>query len=805
MLRLSAVEVDLETGVLGDGSRLATTERALLAWLAAHPGEDIDRERLLREVWRFPGTIPETRAVDLAMARLRRKVERDPSRPEHLVTIQGVGYRFVPCAESAPAPLPIPANTFVGRDPERARIEAALDGGARLVTLVGPGGVGKTRLALEVAATRRPAWFCDASDARDAAGLDAALGQGLRGPGRHGAVETLLGDLRPGLVVLDNLEQVVDAAAAAIPAWLAKVPGLVVLATSREALGLVDEHLVDVEPLVGRRLDEGVALLVARAAQMGVDLDRSDPDVVDLAGRMDGLPLGLELAAARLRTRGPREVAGDLDAPRRGVPARHRSLDAAVAWSWDWLGDEDRAALEALAELRGTFVAEAARALGVSSDRVDALVQRSLVQRYPESGRWGLLETVRRFVRAHQRDGGAFADRHLAWCLASGEERDGPTRADLEAAVEHAITTRHPRVVDTFLRLRLRVYHTDTFDRLEALVRTMRPRLVSLGDVWALDLDLAMIREMRGDLGEATASLQALVRTASDAGNPARVAIAEGNLASVRMRLGQIREALGHASSAVTAARRAHAASTDPDPDLRRMLALRLQLLAGLELRVGRPARAWERTEEAMALSDAWPATRGALRHLQASILHLLGHPVEAVLDEAAALTTDVPRYRVGIEGLRIATRQDRGDFAGARALLESWEVAPYLEDPVLATHHTVAVARDLAARGAFDAAEKRLAVVYDAAGEDRWIVSRLAPVLVAVTEGDRARVLLAAASKEAAEQGACHDEVLLLAAACGRADATPDERVAWGTAGRALCDEMRVEADGWLRAAFAG
>jgi predicted ATPase len=346
------------------------------------------------------------------------------------VTIQGIGYRFVPYAQTATAPLPIPANTFVGRAPERARIGSALDGGARLVTLVGPGGVGKTRLALEVAATRRPAWFCDASEARDAAGLDAALGQGLRGPGRHRAVETLLEELGPGLVVLDNLEQVVDAAATAIPAWLAKAPELVVVATSREALGLVDEHLVDVEPLLGRRLDEGIALLVARAAQMGVDLDRSDPDVVDLVGRMDGLPLGLELAAARLRSRGPRELAGDLDAPRRGVPARHRSLDAAVAWSWEWLGDEDRAALEALAELRGTFVADAALALGVSSDRVDALVQRSLVQRYAESGRWGLLETVRRFVRAHQRDAAASADRHLAWCLAHAEDRDGARRTD---------------------------------------------------------------------------------------------------------------------------------------------------------------------------------------------------------------------------------------------------------------------------------------------------------------------------------------------------------------------------------------
>jgi predicted ATPase len=801
MLRLSTVEVDLETGVLADGSRLANTERALLAWLAAHPNEDIDRERLLREVWNFPGNIPETRAVDLAMARLRRKVERDPSQPEHLVTIQGVGYRFVPLAETAPAPLPIPANTFVGRQTERARIGAALDAGARLVTLVGPGGVGKTRLALEVAASRRPAWFCDASDARDAAGLDAALGQGLRGPGRHRAVEQLLGELGPGLVVLDNLEQVVDAAATAIPAWLAQAPGLVVLATSREALGLVDEHLVDVEPLLGRRLDEGVALLVARAAQMGVDLDRSDPDVVELVGRMDGLPLGLELAAARLRSRGPRELAGDLDAPRRGVPARHRSLDAAVAWSWEWLGDEDRAALEALAEFRGTFTAGSALALGVSSDRVDALVQRSLVQRYGESGRWGLLETVRRFVRAHQRDAGALADRHLAWCLASSEEPEGPTRADLEAAVEHAITTRHPGALEAFLRLRLRVYHTDTLERLEALVRTMRPRLVSLGDVWALDLDLAMLHEMRGDLAEATASLQALARTASDTGAVARVATVEGNLAEVRMRLGQIREALAHASSAVTAARRAFAAS--PAPDVRRMLALRLQLLGGLELRVGRPAQAWERTEEAMALSVPWPATRGSVRHLQALILHLLGRPVEEVLDEAAALTIDAPRYRVVIEGLRITTRQDRGDFEGARVLLETWQGAPFLENPVLATQHAVAVARDLAARGAPEAAEERLVAVYDAAGEDRWIISRLAPVLVAVSRPERARAVLAASLTEAAAQGTRYDEVLLHAAACGRADATPDERIAAREAGRALCDEMQIEPDGWLRAAF--
>jgi predicted ATPase/class 3 adenylate cyclase len=338
--------------------------------------------------------------------------------------------------------LPVQLTSFVGRRRDLADVAAAL-ATARQVTLTGPGGVGKTRLAIEAAHahTAVAKWFVDlvpAGPDEVVASIATTLGVTDR-PNlslEQAVHEALLG--QPTLVVLDNCEHVLDATAAVTARLLQACPDTVVLATSREVLGVPGERIVAVRPLEVDGDDDGaVALFVARAEAGGALLSADDREaIVEICARLDGMPLAIELAAARCATLG---VDGVLDAlgdrllllgRARGSDERHRSLRAVLDWSHGLLDTEEQAALRRVALFHGSFGLKDAGALAdddsgaaALGDAVARLVGKSLVVHGRGASRqstYRLLETVRAYGLEKLAEAGEVdhvSARHLAWAI----------------------------------------------------------------------------------------------------------------------------------------------------------------------------------------------------------------------------------------------------------------------------------------------------------------------------------------------------------------------------------------------------
>ncbi|HEX2312760.1 MAG TPA: BTAD domain-containing putative transcriptional regulator, partial [Thermomonospora sp.] len=373
-----------------------------------------------------------------------------------------------PPASATPARsnLPAPLTALVGRDRSLDGVKRLL-GTARLVTLTGPGGVGKTRLAIEaadrIAREEGPdgVWLVEFAGQRGgladlvevAAGVlgvrdDAPAGpSGLAGlAGAPATAERLAAALRDRrvLLVLDNCEHVVEAAAALADLLLRAAPGLRVLATSQEPLGLAGEAVVPVGPLDP---SDAVRLFTERAAALDLSGDADREAVEEICRRLDGIPLALELAATRVRALGVRELAARLEdrfrvltSGRRGAPARQQTLRATIDWSWGLLGDPERAVLRRLAVHRDGCTLDAAEAVcagdGVSPDEVldlvTRLVDRSLVVMVdgPAGPRYRLLESVAAYAaeRLHEDDHAAVRDRHLRYYLDLAERAEPQLR-----------------------------------------------------------------------------------------------------------------------------------------------------------------------------------------------------------------------------------------------------------------------------------------------------------------------------------------------------------------------------------------
>ncbi|MEO0600650.1 MAG: winged helix-turn-helix domain-containing protein, partial [Myxococcota bacterium] len=301
-LTLQSCVVDLRTGRLSGGrdGTLTSRQLQLLLALLREEGQVVERGALF-EAFGYAPTA-RSRAVDKAMTGLRAKVEADPTNPVHLVTAFGQGYAFHSMASpdhppevTAVAPRISPPDRFVGREASLAELHDALDA-SNLVTLVGPGGVGKTRLASEVldAGSRSGVWI-DLATARDARDLQVAVALGLGRDATALSDDTIGACLaaRPGqLVVLDNLEHLVEHAPV-IATWSHRAPRTNLLLTSRRPLRLHGERVIRVDPLEPRSSAE---LLRARTLELGHPI-REDEPVADLVQRLDGLPLALELAA----------------------------------------------------------------------------------------------------------------------------------------------------------------------------------------------------------------------------------------------------------------------------------------------------------------------------------------------------------------------------------------------------------------------------------------------------------------------------------------------------------------------------
>ncbi len=319
--------------------------------------------------------------------------------------------------DANPGNLRPAATTLIGRDSEVADIEAELLS-HRLVTLTGVGGVGKTRLATEVAAQLVDEfpdgiWVFELAAVADPAAVPDAVAAVLgiiQQPGKtvsESVAATLEGRVR--LLVFDNCEHVLDAAADLLEAILAHSATVKILATSREGLAVPQEQLWPVKSL---RLDAAVELFVGRARSV-VPGFVADDSVEEICRRLDGIPLGIELAASRMASMTAGEVRDRLDdrfkllvGSRRGLE-RHQTLRHAVQWSYDLLEDAEQALLDRCSVFAGGFSVESACAVDesdsddyVTLDRLDALVRKSLLVADRSSGRtrFSMLETIRQFA-----------------------------------------------------------------------------------------------------------------------------------------------------------------------------------------------------------------------------------------------------------------------------------------------------------------------------------------------------------------------------------------------------------------------
>jgi predicted ATPase len=373
--------------------------------------------------------------VDLGPRRLR-----DLPTPVQVFQVQADGLRTefpaLRALDVSPGNLRAATTSLIGRESEVAEVQAAMKA-HRLVTLTGVGGVGKTRLALEVAprlADEFPdgAWFFELAAVADPSAVPDAVSAVLgiiQQPGKsvsESVAAALEGRVR--LLVFDNCEHVLDAAAGLVEAILAHSATVKILATSREGLRVADEQLWPVPSLdVGAGIDSAaVSLFIERAQAVSPGFSVANAGeaaaVVEICGRLDGIPLAIELAASRMASMTAGEMRDRLDhrfrllvGSRRGLE-RHHTLRHAMAWSYDHLDDTEKAVLDRCSVFAGGFDLHSASAVAGSDDLdeyailevLDALVRKSLLVTDRSSGRtrFSMLETIRQFAEEQLVAGG---------------------------------------------------------------------------------------------------------------------------------------------------------------------------------------------------------------------------------------------------------------------------------------------------------------------------------------------------------------------------------------------------------------
>jgi predicted ATPase/class 3 adenylate cyclase len=465
-------------GYIGEDVHLAARIGA-----TSHGGQVVVSETTRGLVGEMDGSMSGVAFRDLGRHRLK-----DIDGETHLydVVVPGLASRFPPLRSlGRRAALPTPRTALVGRDVEVEEVVRLVAQGARLLTLTGPGGCGKTRIALAAAAALDDAYpdgvyFVALDGVEDADAMAGVVADALDAPTALSTRERLVLQLadRRVLLVLDNLEQI-DGVERVVAVLLDAGPGVTALATSRRPLLLAGEQELPVAPLSLPVSDVDAEVQGSPAVELYVRAVRrvrpsftltpdNSADVAALVRQLDGLPLAIELAAANARLLGPAALAARLDL-RLGLgvtagdrPDRHRSLGRTIEWSYDLLGESDQVAFRRLGVFRGPATLDAVAAVvgePMLLDSVGSLVASSLVQVTADAEpRLQMLETIKRFAverLAEASETDATRRRHLAWCQEEvtrlADQLRGPSHpvaldglaamdADVRSALDWALT-----------------------------------------------------------------------------------------------------------------------------------------------------------------------------------------------------------------------------------------------------------------------------------------------------------------------------------------------------------------------------
>ena len=621
---------------------------------------------------------------------------------------------------------PTGLTTFVGRVAETEAVGALLDH-ERLITLTGPGGCGKTRLAERAASSRAEAFsgghfWTDLAPLTDATALAKAVRAAVGAheqPGRT-PLESAIANLgsASALLVLDNCEHVLVDACEIATALLNSCTGLVVLATSREPLGVEGELVWRVPPLavpsatdslVAEALDayDAVWLFADRARHARHDFTLSAANaeaVAELVRRLDGMPLAIELAAARVSALLPTQILAGLDdrfsllskAPRR-VTTRHRSLEASVAWSYDLLTDFEQRALRRLGVFAGSFTRDAALSVITGADLpadaafelLDHLVDKSLVQaehRSTSEVRYSLLMTIQAFALdqlAEAEEITTARDKHLDWFVALTREADV------------GLTSRHQAEwLD-----RLEVELIDLTSALAWASGTGRNNLVM-----AMAADLTLFWVLHGHLAQGEHLLRTSLELAADAPTALR--------RRARWGLGWV---IWWAADIFTA----HTIATDllneaeHAGDVR--IAARATLLIGIVELLLDPPTSRPRLEEAVRRArqagDEWCLVV-SLESVALTNWSAQPDDIVAYIEEAEAITADIecPQLVAWNCVIRLRWLIHHGDLVGAeRCYHRGMEASSAIGDPVTAAQLAHGHAEALIQRGRVNEARELL------------------------------------------------------------------------------------------------
>ncbi|HEY4919912.1 MAG TPA: winged helix-turn-helix domain-containing protein [Xanthobacteraceae bacterium] len=474
--------------LLAHGVPVALGQRAfdVLLALIERPGQLVTKDELMAQVW--PGVVVEENNLQAQVSTLRKIFKTAPDGERYLVTVAGRGYRFVApvqragaagsaanvasaATDAAPAKtdpvrgnLPQPLTGLIGREHDLATVGARLSA-HRLVTVTGAGGVGKTRLAIEVGNALMPAfadgvWFAELAALGEPHHVMSGIVEGLGVGAAIASLDELAAVLRDKhlLLIVDNCEHVLAETARIVERLLRHCPRICVLASSREALGLTGESVFRVPSLptpdpdallTARAAGEypAVRLFAERATALGVDFALTDDNAATVGAicrRLDGLPLAIELAAPRLKVMSLPQLARGLDerfrlltaGPRTALP-RHQTLEALIDWSFDLLSAAEQRFLLRFSAFAGGVtidsiagvVADREIAADTIIDLLSSLVEKSLVvaDLAGREPRYGMLESTRLYARTKLARSGESAirarhARHFAARLAQASD-----------------------------------------------------------------------------------------------------------------------------------------------------------------------------------------------------------------------------------------------------------------------------------------------------------------------------------------------------------------------------------------------